>query len=126
MAKKETESETSVKSYQQSINSEKQRMGAYAKKMGTSVKSLQGEFKKHSKEVKEAGRNMIGEGIRNMKNKVGKFNNDIQDQIKENKASVSRMGDNIKYFLSEINKKKKDFKAYASGPFKNYIKAFWG
>lgn len=126
MASKKTELGTSVKSYQQDINLEKQKMGAYAKKMGTSVRSLQGDFKKHSKEMKEAGRNMIEEGNRNMNTKVGKFREEIKNQIKENKDAIAHMGNSVQFFLGEINKKKKDFRAYARGPFVSYIKAFWG
>lgn len=71
---------TSVKTYLGGIEAEKQRMSGYTKKM-------QNEFKRHSKEMKEAGRNMIEEG--NMK-----------------------MSSSVKLFLSEINRVKKDFQAY--------------
>lgn len=126
MAKKKTETGTSVNSYQQGINAERQKMGAYSKKMGTSVRSLQGEFKKHGKEMGEAGRTMIAEGNANMNAKVEKFRGEIKNQIKENKEAVARLGNGIRFFLGEVNKKKKDFRAYARGPFNSYIKAFWG
>lgn len=127
--KKEAEhskSKTSVKSYQGGIGAEKQAMAGYAKKMGSSVRSLQGEFKRHSKEMHEAGRNMIAEGNRNMSAKVGKFTGEIKNQIKENKEAVSRMEHGVRLFLSEVNNKKKDFRAYQHGPFQGYIRAFWG
>lgn len=124
---------TSVSSYQQGVNEEKQKMGAYTKKMGTSVRSLQAsvkplqaEFKKHGKEMQEAGRTMIAEGNQNMRAKVGKFSGEIKTQIKENKAAVAHIGNGVKFLTSEVNKKKKDFQAYARGPFNGYIKAFWG
>lgn len=134
--KKESEHvtlKTSVKSYQGGISAETQKMADYAKKMGSGVrsiqgqsKSLQGEFKKHSKEMKEAGRAMIAEGNRNMHTKVSKFTGEIKEQIKENKEAVSHMENSIKLFLSEVNKKKKDFLAYQHGSFHAYIRAFWG
>lgn len=135
---------TSVRSYEEGVCVEKQRMGDYTKKMASSVKSLQGEFKRHSKEIKEAGKTMNVEGKKKMNAKVEKFtgemktaskqiasgvrklNNDIKDQVQENKEAVSRIGGSIKLLLSEVNKKKKDFQAYARGPFNGYIKAFWG
>lgn len=126
MAKKKTVFTTSVKSYKEGINSEKQQMDTYSKRMGSSVRSLQGDFRKHSKEMHEAGRNMIAEGNRNMNAKVGKFKAKIRDQLKENNNAIARMGDGVKFFLSEVNKKKKDFHAYQRGPFQAYIKAFWG
>ena len=126
MVKQKSEAKSSVKTYQQGINTEKQKMGAYTKKMGSSVKSLQGEFKKHGKEMREAGRAMIAEGNRNMAAKVGKFGAEIKNQIKENKEAIANMGNGVQFFLGEINKKKKDFRAYARGPFNSYIKAFWG
>ena len=126
MVKQKLGAKSSVKTYQQGIDTEKQKMGAYTKKMGSSVKSLQGEFKKHGKEMREAGRAMIAEGNRNMSAKVGKFMSEIKDQIKENKEAIANIGNGVQFFLGEINKKKKDFRAYASGPFNGYIKSFWG
>lgn len=131
--KAEAESKTSVKSYQRDINAEKQKMAAYSRKMATNVrtlqanvKSLQTSYKKFTKEMKEAAKTMRQDGIKRMNEKVGKFKGEIGDQIKENKEAISHMESNVKYFLSEINKKKKDFRAYARGPFNDYIKAFWG
>lgn len=126
MANKKTEPGTSVKSYQQDINLEKQKMGNYTKKMRTSVKSLQAATKSYSKEMKDAGRNMIAEGNRNMNVKVGKFREEIKNQVKENKEAIAHIGNSIQFFLGEVNKKKKDFRAYTRGPFAGYIKAFWG
>ena len=126
MVKQNLEAKSSVKTYQQGIDTEKQKMGAYTKKMGSSVKSLQGEFRKQGKEMREAGRAMIAEGNRNMKTKVEKFSSEIKDQIKENREAIANIGNGIQFFLGEINKKKKDFRAYARGPFNGYIKAFWG
>ena len=142
--KSKIKAKSSVKSYQQEIDTEKQKMGAYSKNMGKSVKSLQGEFKKHSKEMQEAGRNMIAEGNKNMNAKVNQFEGEIKvaskamsdgikrlhtnikNQMKENKETVSRIENGVKFFCSEVNKKKKDFQAYAQGTFPPYIKAFWG
>lgn len=135
---------TSVKTYQQGINVEKEKMGAYSKKFGTTVKSLQADFKKHTKDLKEAALKMKEEGAKHMNtkinqfkgemkaaskmmdDKVGKYKGDIKNQIKENKDAVAKMEGGVKFYLSEINKKKKDFQAYQEGPFKDYIKAFWG
>ncbi|MEW5896477.1 MAG: hypothetical protein AB1668_02190 [Nanoarchaeota archaeon] len=124
MAEKKSAEKTSVKSYQQDTEAEKQKMGAYSKKFKTTVRSLQTGFKKHARDMKAAASSMREEGIRSMRQKVGKFNHEIKDQVKENKEAVTRMSDNVKFFQSEINKKKKDFKAYAKGPFTNSIKAF--
>ncbi len=126
MVNKKKESATSVKSYQQNITAEKQKMGAYTKKMKTSVRSLQADFKKHGREMHEAGRNMIADGNANMNAKVGKFRGEIKSQIKENKEAIANIGNGVKFFLGEVNQKKKDFRAYARGTFNNYIKAFWG
>ena len=71
--KAKAEGKMTVKSYQQDINVEKQKMGAYSKKFGSTVRSLQADFKKHGKEMKEAASNMREEGIKNMSAKVGKF-----------------------------------------------------
>src|SRR3989344_937687 len=95
MVKQKLGAKSSVKTYQQGIDTEKQKMGAYTKKMGSSVKSLQGEFKK-----------------------------EIKDQIKENKEAIANIGNGVQFFLGETNKKKKDFRAYARGPFNGYIKLF--
>ena len=118
-AKAEGKGKMTVKSYQQDINVEKQRMGAYSKKFGSTVRSLQADFKKHGKEMKEAASNMREEGIRSMRPKVAKFKGEIQDQIKENKQAVAHITSNVKYFLGEINKKKRDFRSYARV-------SFWG
>ena len=133
MVQKKPEVKSSVKTFQQGIDAEKQMMSAYAKKMGSSVrflqaevKHLQAEFKKHGKEMKEAGKNMIAEGNRNMDSKVGKFKGEIRNQIKENKEAIANIGNGVQFFIGEVNKKKKDFRAYARGPFNSYIKAFWG
>ena len=117
--KAKAEGKMTVRSYQQDINVEKQKMGAYSKKFGSTVRSLQADFKKHGKEMKEAASNMREEGIKNMSAKVGKFKGEIQDQIKENKQAIAHIASNIKYFLGEINKKKKDFRSYAKV-------SFWG
>src|SRR3989338_4041471 len=115
--KGKAEGKMTVRSYQQDINVEKQKMGAYSKKFGSTVRSLQADFKKHGKEMKEAASNMREEGIKNMIPKVAKFKGEIQDQIKENKQAVAHIASNIKYFLGEINKKKKDFRSYAKVSF---------
>ncbi len=117
--KAKAEGKMTVKSYQQDINLEKQRMASYSKKFGSTVRSLQSDFKKNAKEMENAASNMREEGIRNMRSKVAKFKGEIQDQIKENKTAVSHIASNVKFFLSEINKKKKDFKTYAKV-------SFWG
>lgn len=113
------EGKMTVRSYQQGINVEKQQMGAYSRKFGHTVRSLQADFKRHEKDVKEAASNMREEGIKNMSAKVGKFKGEIQDQIKENKQAIAHIASNIKFFLGEINKKKKDFRSYARV-------SFWG
>ncbi len=114
MAKK-----TSVKLYQQNTELEKQKMKTYARKMKTDVKSLQADFKKHAKDMNAAAAKMLEDGRKNMSQKVGKFNHEIKEQIRENKEATARMADNVKFFH-------KDFRAYARGPFQGYIKAFWG
>jgi len=129
MAKKKAEPKkagTSVKSYKQDIDVEKQKMGAYSKEFGTTVRSLQAGFKKHAKDmnaaalkIREDGIKIREDGIKNMSQKVGKFKYEI-------KEATTRMADNVKFIQCEINKKKKDFQAYARGPFQGYIKAFWG
>lgn len=129
MAKKKAEPKkagTSVKSYKQDIDVEKQKMGAYSKEFGTTVRSLQAGFKKHAKDMNAAALKIREDGIKNMSQKVGKFKYEI-------KEATTRMADNVKFIQceinkkkSEINKKKKDFQAYARGPFQGYIKAFWG
>ena len=50
-----------------------------------------------------------------IRKKVEEFNAEIQAQIKENKESVSRMANAVKFFTSEIGKKKREFKSYAHG-----------
>ena len=135
--KVKTSGKMTVRSYQQDYNVEKQKMGDYSKKFGSTVKSLKADFKKHEKDVKEAASNMRKEGAKKMGNKinqfkgeiktatksmndkVNKFKGDIEDQIKENKQAVAHIASNIKYFLGEINKKKKDFRSYAKV-------SFWG
>ncbi|OIO62677.1 hypothetical protein AUJ69_02400 [Candidatus Woesearchaeota archaeon CG1_02_47_18] len=122
MAKKKAEPKkagTSVKSYKQDIDVEKQKMGAYSKEFGTTVRSLQAGFKKHAKDMNAAALKIREDGIKNMSQKVGKFKYEI-------KEATTRMADNVKFIQCEINKKKKDFQAYARGPFQGYIKAFWG
>ncbi len=124
--KEEAKQRTSVRSYKEGVELEKQKMNTYSKKFVGGVKLLKGEFKKHSKDMKEAAQNLRAEGIKNMSEKVGRFKKDIQEQVKENKDAVVHMEDNIKYFTSEINKEKKGFRSYAQGPFKEYIKNFQG
>lgn len=142
--KAKPETKSSVKSYKQGIEAEKQKMSSYSKKFGTTVRSLQADFKKHQKELKEAALNMREEGAKNMgdkinkfkgeiktatksmKDKVNKFNQEVKNQISENKEAVARIEKGVKFFLSEINKMERDFRAYARGPFTEYIKAFWG
>lgn len=126
MVKKKTmtESKTSVKYYQQEIESEKHKMDAYSKKFATTIGPLQAGFKKHAKDMNASALKIREDGITNMNRKVGKFNHEIKGQIQENKEAVSRIANNIKFFQSEINKKKNDFKAYAHGPFTNDIKSF--
>lgn len=134
--KKKIKEKTSVKSYQQGTDVEKQEMGTYSKRFGTTVRSLQADFKRHQKEIKEAAANMREEGAKEMgnkinkfkgeikvatkamDNKVDKFNGDVKNQINENKEAVSRIGAGAKFLISEINKKEKDFRSYG--------KAFWG
>lgn len=143
-AKVKAEAKSSVKSYERGIEVEKQNMGAYSKKFGATVRSLQADFKSHQKELKEAALKMHEEGKKKMNSKinqfkgemkaaaklmndkVNKFNSDVKSQISENKEAVSRIEKGTKFLLSEINKKKREFKAYAHGPFRDYIKAFWG
>lgn len=138
------EEKKSVKSYQQDIEAEKQHMSSYSKRFATTVRSLQANFRQHNKELKEAALKMREDGAKHMKAKINKFKGeiktsgkamdenvdkfkqDIKDQVKENKEAVSHIEKNVKYLLSEINKKKNDFQAYAKGPFQDYIKAFWG
>ncbi len=124
--KARVEKKTSVSSYKTGIAAEQQKMGEYSKKFGASVKSLQSDSKKFAKDLKEAGKAMIEEGIKRMEGKVSKYRSDIRAQVKENKEAGSHMASNVKLFLGEINKKKKDFQAYAKGPFADYAKAFWG
>ncbi len=109
---------TSVRSYKNDTEAEKQTMSAYSKKFGSTVRGLQSNFKKYTKDVRVAASALREEGIKNMSNKINKFKGDIEDQIKENKAAVTKISNGVKFFLSEINKKKKDFKAYAY--------TFWG
>ena len=122
------------------MQDEKQKMKAYSNKMALSVKSLQSDvkslknnWKQNTKHLRNAAAAMHNEGINTMKQKLGKFNskiagfrNEIQDQVKENKECAAHICNNIKYFNSEINAKKKAFRSYARGPFNDYIKAFWG
>ena len=117
---------SSVKSYQIGIDTEKQKMGAYSKKFRTTVRSLQADWKSHAKDLKVAALQMREDGIKNMTQKVHKYKRDIKDQITENKEAVARIESSVKFFQSEINKKMKDFRAYARGPFQGYIRAFWG
>lgn len=131
--KAETKPKTSVKSYQQDIEKEKREMGAYSKEMATNVrklqgnvKSLQADFKKYAKDLNASAATMREEGIKEMNGKIGKFKSDIKDQIKEHKEAISHMANNVRYFLGEINKKKKEFRAYTRGPFRDWINAFWG
>jgi len=148
MAKKKVKGKTEVKlsvnSYKQGIKSEKQKMSAYSTKFGATVKSLQNDFKGHAKALNEAALKMRKDGAEHMGNRINEFkgemkvasklmdskvhklNNDIKSQVKENKEAVSRIENGVKFFLSEVNKKQKDFQAYADGPFNNAIKAFWG
>ncbi|MDP2950846.1 MAG: hypothetical protein Q8N55_00525 [bacterium] len=109
---KEEVSKTSIKSYKEGVELEKQKMDAYAKKFGSSVTSLQADIRKHSKDISAAAEDMRTEGIKNMSNKIGKFKKDIQSHKKELEAAAEHMADNVKYFISEINKKKKEFKEY--------------
>lgn len=115
----ETTSATSVKTYQQGIDAEKPKMTGYSKRFGTSVRSLQADFKKHSKDLSAAALEMREEGTK-------KMNEKINNQIKENKEAVAKIEAGVKFLISEVNKKKKDFQTYAQGPFTDYIKAFWG
>lgn len=144
MAKKKTEAKSSVKTYQQDIDAEKQKMGAYSNKFKTTVRSLQSNFKKHARDIKVAALQMREDGVKHMSNKINKFkgelkiagkimddkvrkfNHEVKGQMQENREAVAHMADNVKFFQSEINKKKKEFQSYAHGPFNSYIKAFWG
>lgn len=121
-----TSVKTSVKSYQQGIESEKQKTSTYSKEFEAGVKSLQADITKHSKDIKNAALKMREEGTEHMGKKVAKFGKEIEDQITENREATPHMADNVKYFISEIDKKKNDFQSYVQGPFTDYIKAFWG
>lgn len=59
-----------------------------------------------------------------MRQKVEGFKEEIRNQIKKNKEAVSKIGAGVKFLISEIDKKKSNFQAYAHGPFKNYINEF--
>jgi len=127
------ESKTSVKSYHQGIEAEKQEMKAYSDKMASNVRSMQGnvkslrnEHKKFSKDLNAAASSMREEGIKNMSKKTTAFKKEIRDQVKEHKEAIAHMKDTVRYFTNEISRKKKDFQAYVRGPFTGYIKAFWG
>ncbi len=122
----EVEKRTSVKSYQQGFDVEKQKMSAYSKKFEEDMKLLQSNTKALQLKFKTAGLAMREAGIKRMSEKVQKFNKDIKHQVEENKKAVAHMADSIKFFNSEIKNKKSKFQSYADGPFSNYIKAFWG
>ena len=116
----------SVREFQNEIRAEEVKMQKYGKNFNTTVKGLENNWKEHGKSLKEAGKKMMREGVTRMKEKVKKFNNEILNQKKENKAAISRMKGDVNLFVSEINGKRKDFESYAKGPFAGYIKAFWG
>ena len=122
----EKEMEKSVKGIQNEIRAKEKKMAEYGKKFDTTVNGLKNNWKAHGKSVKEAGKKMIREGVDNMKEKVGNYNNEILNQKKENKAAISRMKGDVDLFVSEIDGKRKEFENYAKGPFAGYIKAFWG
>lgn len=124
---------SSVKLYQEGIDTEKQKMSAYSKKMGSSIramgssiKALQNDFKKHGRDMNAAAVALRETGIQNMNMKVTKFKGEIRAQIRENKEAVANMGNSVNYFVSQINGKKRDFRSYAKGEFQNWIKSFWG
>lgn len=117
---------TSVKSYKQEMGAEKQKMVDYSKHMKSNVKALQTKFKKFSEDAKESGKKLREAGIKEMSEKVQKFQGKIKDQIKENKGALSHMASNVKYFQTEIDKMKRDFHHYIKEDFQNYINAFWG
>ncbi len=117
---------TSVKSYQEGIDTEKQKMNVYAKKMASSVKSLQNDFKKHAKDMNAAALALREAGMQNMNTKVTKFKGEIRAQVRENKEAIANIGNSVNYFVSQINGKKRDFSSYAKGEFQNWIKSFWG
>jgi len=106
-----TSVKTSVKSYQQGIGSEKQKTSTYSKEFEAGVKSLQSD-------IKNAALKMREEGIEHMGKKVAKFGKEIEDQVTENREATSYMAANVKYFISEIDKKKNDFQSC--------INTFWG
>ena len=110
---------TSVRSYQRGINVEKQRMADASRKFGADVKSLEAGFKRSSKDITAGALLMREEGAREMKAKVGKFQNDIKAKIRADKESVSRFRDNVQHLS-------KDFQSYAKGTVAEYVKAFRG
>ncbi len=78
---------------------------------------MQADTKKYQKEIRDETVKMQ-EGIR-------QFKKDVQEQAKENKEAASHMANSVNYFIGEINKKRKEFRAYVP-QVKDYIKAFWG
>ncbi len=121
-----TNQKTSVKSYCQGVEKEKQKMEIGTKVFQTNVRSLQNKFKQHAKDMGEAASKLLEEGNRKMKGKISRFKGQIREQIKENNEANSLFSSGLNKFNSDINKKKKEFEAYTKGPFQDSIKAFWG
>ncbi|MBU2637375.1 MAG: hypothetical protein KJ955_00190 [Nanoarchaeota archaeon] len=110
---------TSVRSYQRGINAEKQRMADASRKFEANVKSLEAGFKRSSKDIVTGALLMREEGAREMKAKVGRFQNDIKAKIKADKESVSRFRGNVQHLSRECRSLSREFQSYA-------INAFWG
>ncbi len=97
------EAKTSVKSYKEGTETEKQ-------KMSKSVHSLLNDIKKQRAVLREALKTMKGK-INAFGMKINTFGMDLSKSKKELRA-------NVKLFQSDINKTKSDFRSYS--------KAFWG
>lgn len=69
-------------------------------------------------------------GIEAEKQKMKNYSKGFETNVKafqaEIQAQKKNMANAVKFFISEVDKKKRDFKSYAHGTFKDYIKAFWG
>lgn len=102
--------ETSVKTYKESGEAEKQKMADYSKKFQKTVSSLKNDIKKQRSAFKE-GANLLGDKAMAFKGKINAFRVDLNKYKRELLA-------NVKLFSSECVKKKKDFNAYTKG--------FWG
>lgn len=117
---------TSVKSYQRGVNAEKQRMAESSRKFGANVKALGAEFKRSSKDITAGALLMREDGAREMKAKVGRFQNDVKAKIRADKESVSRFRGDVQRLSKEVRSLSREFQSYAKGPVADYVKAFWG